>query len=84
MIRPATIDDVPTILGFIRELAAYERLAHEVVADEAALRTTLFGARMCATAMSYVCWNYRSSSVTRRTSATDGLASLRPSSYRFM
>ena len=48
MIRPATIDDVPTILGFIRELAAYERLSHEVVADEAALRTTLFGARPCA------------------------------------
>jgi GNAT superfamily N-acetyltransferase len=48
MIRPATIDDVPTILFFIRELAAYERLSHEVSADEAALRETLFGARPAA------------------------------------
>ncbi len=45
MIRTATIDDVPTVLAFIRELADYERLAHEVVADEAALRATLFGPR---------------------------------------
>jgi GNAT superfamily N-acetyltransferase len=48
MIRTATIDDVPTVLAFIRELADYERLAHEVVADEAALRATLFGARPAA------------------------------------
>src|SRR6185295_1152809 len=34
-----------TILAFIRDLAEYEKLAHEVVADEAALRATLFGAR---------------------------------------
>jgi GNAT superfamily N-acetyltransferase len=45
MIRTATIDDVPTVLAFIRALADYERLAHEVVADEAALRATLFGPR---------------------------------------
>jgi GNAT superfamily N-acetyltransferase len=45
MIRMATADDVPTILGFIRDLADYERLAHEVVADEARLRATLFGPR---------------------------------------
>jgi GNAT superfamily N-acetyltransferase len=45
MIRTATADDVPTILGFIRDLADYERLAHEVVADEARLRATLFGPR---------------------------------------
>jgi GNAT superfamily N-acetyltransferase len=43
MIRTATVDDVPTILGFIRDLADYERLAYEVVADEARLRATLFG-----------------------------------------
>jgi hypothetical protein len=41
-IRFATADDCPTILGFIRELAEFERLAHEVVADEARLRATLF------------------------------------------
>jgi GNAT superfamily N-acetyltransferase len=47
-IRLATITDVPTILGFIRGLARYEKLEHEVVADEAAVRTTLFGARPAA------------------------------------
>jgi GNAT superfamily N-acetyltransferase len=41
-IRIARSDDCATILGFIRELAAYEKLAHEVVADEAKLRATLF------------------------------------------
>ncbi|HEX4455356.1 MAG TPA: GNAT family N-acetyltransferase [Kofleriaceae bacterium] len=48
MIRTATIDDVPAVLAFIRELADYERLSHEVVADEAKLRATLFGARPAA------------------------------------
>jgi GNAT superfamily N-acetyltransferase len=47
-IRFARADDVPAILAFIRELAEYERLAHEVVADEAQLRATLFGARPAA------------------------------------
>jgi GNAT superfamily N-acetyltransferase len=41
-IRFATSRDCATILGFIRELADYERLAHEVVADEAQLASTLF------------------------------------------
>jgi GNAT superfamily N-acetyltransferase len=44
-IRFAEATDTPTILGFIRDLAEYEKLAHEVVADEQALRTTLFGVR---------------------------------------
>jgi len=43
VIRFAVPDDSPTILGFIRELAEYEKLLHEVVADEAAIRSTLFG-----------------------------------------
>ncbi|HEX2690568.1 MAG TPA: GNAT family N-acetyltransferase [Kofleriaceae bacterium] len=43
-IRFATPSDVPTILGFIRGLARYEKLEHEVIADEAALLATLFGA----------------------------------------
>lgn len=47
-LRFATVDDVPLILGFIRALAAYERLAHEVVADEERLRATLFGPRPAA------------------------------------
>ncbi|MBV8757921.1 MAG: GNAT family N-acetyltransferase [Deltaproteobacteria bacterium] len=42
-IRRATIADSKTILSFIRELAEYERLAHEVVADVPALEATLFG-----------------------------------------
>jgi GNAT superfamily N-acetyltransferase len=42
-IRPATEQDIPTILGFIRDLAKYERLEHEVVATEEGLRRTLFG-----------------------------------------
>ena len=47
-IRFATAADTPTILGFIRQLAAYEKLLHEVVADEAQLKTTLFGPRPSA------------------------------------
>lgn len=46
--RPGTPDDVPLILGFIRHLAEYERLAHEVTATEEALRSTLFGERKVA------------------------------------
>lgn len=44
LVRPAIEDDVPLILSFIRELADYEQLAHEVCASEADLRTHLFGA----------------------------------------
>src|SRR3954447_15473528 len=44
-IRPAVETDVSTILGLIRELADFERLAHEVVASEPLLRETLFGSR---------------------------------------
>jgi GNAT superfamily N-acetyltransferase len=43
-IRPATAADVPLILEFIRSLADYEKLTHEVVATEATLRVTLFPA----------------------------------------
>lgn len=42
-LRSATVDDVPLILAFIRDLADYEKLAHEVVATEESLRGTLFG-----------------------------------------
>ena len=47
-IRFATADDVALILHFIRSLARYEKLEHEVVADEAGLRASLFGARPSA------------------------------------
>ncbi|MBA9007464.1 MULTISPECIES: GNAT family N-acetyltransferase [Thermomonospora] len=43
MIRPAVIDDVPTILELIRELADYEKSLHEVRATEEDLRRALFG-----------------------------------------
>jgi len=42
-IEAATADDVPVILGLIRELADYEKLSDEVVATEALLRANLFG-----------------------------------------
>lgn len=44
-IRAATKEDIAIILRFIRKLADYERLSHEVVATEAGLRETLFGRR---------------------------------------
>jgi GNAT superfamily N-acetyltransferase len=46
--RFATAADVPVILAMIRELAEYERLSHEVVADEGLLRESLFGDRRVA------------------------------------
>jgi GNAT superfamily N-acetyltransferase len=43
LLRSATPADVPLILAFIRDLAAYEKLSHEVVATADTLRRTLFG-----------------------------------------
>lgn len=54
-IRPATGADVPLILDFIRGLAEYERLPHEVVATEERLRRTLFGARPAAEVLLAYC-----------------------------
>lgn len=48
LIRPATTADLPLILTFIRELAAYEKLLADVTADEEKLRATLFGAKPAA------------------------------------
>lgn len=42
-LRPAREDEVPLVLAFIRELARYERLEHEVTAGESDLREALFG-----------------------------------------
>ena len=39
---------MPLILSFIKELAEYERLSHEVVATEDSLREWLFGERPVA------------------------------------
>ena len=43
MIRPASPEDVTTILRFIRELAAYERALEQVEATEEDLERALFG-----------------------------------------
>ena len=43
-IEPADDRDVPVILSLIKALAEYERLAGEVVATEADIRESLFGA----------------------------------------
>ena len=47
-LRPATPADVPLILALVAELADYERLAHEAVADPATVERELFGERPCA------------------------------------
>jgi len=47
-IRAATEADVALILRFIEKLAEYEKLTHEVVATEAALRKYLFGTKPMA------------------------------------
>ncbi len=48
VLRPARPDDVPGILGLIRELADYERMPEAVENTEDALRETLFGAAPAA------------------------------------
>jgi GNAT superfamily N-acetyltransferase len=43
-IRPAERSDAALILAFVRKLAEYERLLHEVMASEADVARDLFGA----------------------------------------
>ncbi len=47
-ISPATEADVPIILSFIKGIAEYEHLSHQVVATEEGLRETLFGSKKYA------------------------------------
>lgn len=47
-IRFAEETDVPLVLQFIKELAEYEKLAHEVIATEEVLQESLFGSRQGA------------------------------------
>ncbi len=47
-IVPARENDIALILEFIRQLAEYERLTHEVIADEQVLRESLFGTQAVA------------------------------------
>lgn len=51
MIRAATTTDVPTILGFVRDLAAFEREPDAVHATEAMLAAALFGPDRAAEAV---------------------------------
>ena len=47
-LRAAAASDVGAIIAFIRELAEYEKLAHEMIATEESLEATLFGDRPAA------------------------------------
>ena len=47
-IRQAIESDVPLILNLIKELAAYEKLSHEVIASEEDFRQYLFGEKQYA------------------------------------
>ena len=47
-IRIATEEDIPQIFSFIKDLAEYEKLSHEVVATEELLNESLFGSRKVA------------------------------------
>lgn len=51
MIRPATPADVPVILRFVRELAAFEREPDAVAATEPMLAEALFGPQPAAEAV---------------------------------
>ncbi len=50
-IHPATEEDVPLLLRFVKELAEYENLSHEVSATEEVLKESLFGGRRVAEAL---------------------------------
>ena len=74
-LRKATIEDCPLILSFIRELAEYEKLLHEVVASVETLEETLFGELAYAhcvigeyqgTAVGYALFFYNFSTFTGR------------------
>jgi hypothetical protein len=54
-IKKAESEDVPLILSFIKELAEYEKLLHEVVATEAILQETLFGKHSHASCCQLLC-----------------------------
>lgn len=48
IIREATLEDVPAIFLFIKEIAEYEKLSNEVIATEEILKESLFGKRQYA------------------------------------
>ena len=50
-INPATPDEVPALLGMIRELAEFEQLAHQLEVTADSLRDALFGKDAVARAL---------------------------------
>lgn len=67
VIRPARPGEAGLVLDFVKALADYEKLAHEVEADEAAIDAALFGAtprvfcdiaEMGGTAAGFALWFY--------------------------
>ncbi len=50
-IREVTKSDLPLILDFIKKLADYEKLSHEVVASEASLEEYIFGEQKVASVL---------------------------------
>ena len=50
-LRPATAEDLPAIVGLIRELAVFEKLEHLVLVTPESLHPQLFGARPAAEAV---------------------------------
>ena len=50
-IRPANVGDVALTLGFIKELALYEKAEQQVIATEADIRRSLFGEKAGAQAL---------------------------------
>ena len=42
VIKKAEVNDIPVIIGFIRKLAEYEKLSHEVTATNDLLKESLF------------------------------------------
>jgi GNAT superfamily N-acetyltransferase len=51
MIKPATPEEIPTLLELIRELARFEKLEHEVEATLESLNQALFGPQPVAGAL---------------------------------
>ncbi len=51
LIRTARPDDIPALLGMIRELADFENLSDQVVATEADYQESLFGEKPAAEAL---------------------------------
>jgi GNAT superfamily N-acetyltransferase len=76
-VRPAVPEDLPAVMGFIRNLAAYEHLTHESVATPSQIGAALFGspprlyalvAEVEAQAAGVALWFYTFSTFTGRPS----------------